>query len=145
MLTTGKLQTNFGTADFFEEVLEKAAQQALKDYFEHKNLLSKSQHRFRKKHSTKTASIYFCDSIRKQINNGKLTGAVYVDLSKAFETIGRSVPLQKLSVYVVMYADDTVLYVSHESKEKIENDLNQDMQNLLSYFRKNELVINLKK
>ena len=44
-----------------------------------------------------------------------------------------------------MYADDTLLYVSHESKEKIENDLNQDMQNLLSYFYKNELVINLKK
>ena len=35
---------------------------------------------------------------------------------------------------VIMYADDT-----------IENDLNQNMQNLLSYFRKNELVINLKK
>ena len=33
-----------------------------------------------------------------------------------------------------MYADDT-----------IENDLNQNMQNLLSYFPKNELVINLKK
>ena len=46
---------------------------------------------------------------------------------------------------VIMYADDTVLYVSHESKEKTENDLNQDMQNLLSYFRKNELVINLKR
>ena len=46
---------------------------------------------------------------------------------------------------VTMYADDTLLYVSHESKEKIENDLNQDMQNLLSYFRKNELVINFKK
>ena len=30
-------------------------------------------------------------------------------------------------------------------KAKIENDLNQDMQNLLSYFRKTELVINLKK
>ena len=44
-----------------------------------------------------------------------------------------------------MYSDDTVLYVSHKSKEKIGNDLNQDMQNLLSYFRKNELVINLKK
>ena len=35
---------------------------------------------------------------------------------------------------VIMYADDTT-----------ENDLNQNMQNLLSYFRKNELVINLKK
>ena len=41
----------------------------------------------RSKHSTKTASIYFCNSIRKQMNNGKLTGAVYVDLSKAFDTI----------------------------------------------------------
>ena len=38
-----------------------------------------------------------------------------------------------------------MLHVTHESKEKIENDLNHDMQNLLSYFRKNELVINLKK
>ena len=46
---------------------------------------------------------------------------------------------------VIIYADDAVLFVSHESKEKIENDLNQDIQNLLSYVRKNGLVINLKK
>ena len=46
---------------------------------------------------------------------------------------------------VIMYADDTVSYVPHEGKEKIENDLNQDMQNMLSYFCKNELIINLKK
>ena len=142
------------------------------------------------------------------MNNGKRTGVVYVDLSKAFDTIGHSVLMQKLPNYgvkdkelelfngylfnrknyvcvdrnisspepvycavpqgsilgsllfiifindlsdnieyasIIMYADDTLLYVSHESKEKIENDLNQDMQNLLSYFRKNELVINFKK
>ena len=41
-------------------------------------LLSKNQHGF-------------SDSIRKQKKNGKLTGAVYVDLSKAFDTIGHSV------------------------------------------------------
>ena len=29
------------------------------------------------------------------MNNGKLTGAVYVDLSKAFETIGCSALFQK--------------------------------------------------
>ena len=81
------------------KLLEKAAQQALKDYFENENLLSKSQHGFRKKHSMKTASIYICDSIRKEMNNGKLTVAVYVDLSKAFDTIGHSVLLQKLSSY----------------------------------------------
>ena len=79
------------------KLLEKAAQKALKDYFENENLLSKNQHGFRKKHSTKTASIYFCDSVRKQMSNGKLTGAVYVDLSKAFNTIGHSVLLQTFS------------------------------------------------
>ena len=67
------------------KLLEKAAQQALKDYFENENLLSKNQHGFRKKHSTKTASIYFCNSVHKQMNNGKLTSAVYVDLLKAFD------------------------------------------------------------
>ena len=83
------------------KLLKKAAQLALKDYFENENLLSKNQHGYRKKHSTKTALIYFCDSIHKQMNNGRLTGAVYVDLSKAFDTIGRNVLLQKSSTYGV--------------------------------------------
>ena len=71
----------------FSKLLKKAAQQALKYYFE----------TFIFWHSTKTALIYFCDSICKQINNAKLTGAVYVDLSKAFGTIGHSVLLQNVS------------------------------------------------
>ena len=83
------------------KLLEKTAQQAWKGYFEHENLLSKNQYGFRKKHPTKTASIYFCDSIRKQMNNGKPTSAIYVDLSKAFEAIGHSVLLQKLPTYEV--------------------------------------------
>ena len=76
-------------------------QQALKDYFENENLLFKNQHGIRKKHSTTIASIYFCDSIRKKMNNGKLTGAAFADLSKAFNTIGHSVLSQKLSIYGV--------------------------------------------
>ena len=45
-------------------------------------------------------------------------------------------------VSVIMYAFNIVL---NENKEKSQNDLNQDMQNLLPYFRKNEFVINLKR
>ena len=70
-------------------------QQVLKDYFQNENFLSKNEHRFRKKHSTKTASIYFYDSFCTQMNNGKLTDAVYADLSKAFDTNGQNVLSKK--------------------------------------------------
>jgi hypothetical protein len=46
---------------------------------------------------------------------------------------------------VVMYADDTVIYVNGKEKENIENLLNQDLKNIAEYFDNNELIINLKK
>ena len=45
---------------------------------------------------------------------------------------------------VIMYVDDTVIFVSSESKEDIESNLNHDWQNLLLHFRENEFIINLK-
>ena len=75
----------------------------MKNYFENENLLSKNQHGFRKKQSTTTAwqLQYFCNSICKQINNGKLTGGVYVDFPRAFDNIGHGFTLLKLSTYGV--------------------------------------------
>jgi len=46
---------------------------------------------------------------------------------------------------VLMYADDTVLYVSNKKPAEIERCLNQDMKNVFSYFQENELIINMKK
>ena len=47
-------------------------------------------------------------------------------------------------VSTIMYADDTVLFFAHKSKSEIERCKNIDMENLLHFFRQNELVINLK-
>ena len=52
-------------------------------YLEQNNLLSNQQFRFRKNHSTELAATLFLDNIRKEIDLGKLCGAVFVDLCKA--------------------------------------------------------------
>ena len=38
-------------------------------------------------HSTETAAILLTDTIRRNIDQGLLTGAVFIDLSKAFDTV----------------------------------------------------------
>ena len=46
---------------------------------------------------------------------------------------------------VLQFADDTVIYFAGKYKSDIENKLNGDLENMCMYFRKNQLVINLKK
>lgn len=38
----------------------------------------------------------FADTIRRNIDQGRLTGAVYIDLRKAFDTVNHEVLLNKL-------------------------------------------------
>ena len=46
---------------------------------------------------------------------------------------------------VIMYADDTVIYVEDKDVNKIEQCLNEDQRNISDYYRKSELIINLNK
>ena len=45
----------------------------------------------------------------------------------------------------IQYADDTVVYVAHNNVDEIERILNEEFDRLHSYFRENELVLNLKR
>ena len=66
------------------------------DYLKTEKLLCNQKYRFRRKRSTKMAATLFCDRIRQQMDSGKLIGAIYLDLTKAFDTIGHNVLIDKL-------------------------------------------------
>ena len=71
-------------------------------YLESNDLLSIYQFCFRKNWSTELAATCFVDNIRKSMDNGELNGAIYVDLSKAFDTISHLSVFAKLSRFGIV-------------------------------------------
>ena len=79
------------------KLIEKAVHKQLLDYLEGNKLLNNCQYGFRKHRSTKLAATLLCDNIDNELDNGKFVGAVYIDLSKANDTIGHGILLNKLA------------------------------------------------
>ena len=46
---------------------------------------------------------------------------------------------------IILYADDTVIYYADKTCEKIEEQLNHDMEQIFNWFVQNNLVMNLKR
>lgn len=63
------------------KILEKAVHRQFYNFLENNKLLNDCQFGFRRNRSTKLAATLFCDKIRKEMDNGKLIGCVYLDLS----------------------------------------------------------------
>ena len=86
---------------FFSKILEKIIYHRLYDILQNKNILTDDQFGFRKKYSTSLAIFNLTESVLKEMEKGNFCIGLFMDLSKAFDTIDHHILLNKLEYYGV--------------------------------------------
>ena len=106
--------------------------------FDKYDLLAEQQYGLRKQHSTEYVAVKLIDHVSKEMENGKTPRNVYIDLSKAFDTLTFDVLLFKLKYYGVT---DTTLnlmrsYLTNKKQYVVFNSCQSDYSKyILEYHR----------
>ena len=84
------------------KLFEKVVFDQLYDYFQNNHLFYSSQYGFRKLHSTEFAALELIDRTLKDIDERNISVAIFMDLSKAFDTLDYQILLKKLDYYGIV-------------------------------------------
>ena len=91
------------------KIMERCMYDQLINYLETNNLFSSRQFGFRKRRSTESAATLLVDNIHRAMDKSQLTGAIFIDLSKAFDTVSHSSIISKLPSYGIVQQEKELL------------------------------------
>ena len=84
------------------KVVEKVISSQISDFFKTNNLFYDSQYGFPPVHSTEYAAIEITDRIISAMDKNKISSNIYLDISKAFDTLYHAILLDKLFHYWIL-------------------------------------------
>ena len=113
------------------KVLEKIIYDQLSCYLNDSKLLFNNQYGFRSMHSTEYAALELIDRIITQMDKDELPINIYLDLSKAFDTIDHSILINKLEYYGIKGSHIRLIH-SYLSNRKQYTEINNTKSNILS-------------
>ena len=83
----------------FSKIFEKAAYNRILSYVNVNNIIINNQYGFRRDHSAYMAILDMCNYITESIDEHNFSAGVFIDLSKAFDTLNQDLLLHKLEGY----------------------------------------------